>query len=180
MGYPKAKFKSFPDIDSAISYLSTNQADCPALDPARLADLVRQFSSANSSTLSGKRKEHDTIENSSANTKDSDTTHNGLTESKEHDRVELRPTKTDVAPESKKESAHDDLICVYTDGACPKNGQAASAAGVGVWFGEADERNISEALPGAVKTNNRAEVFAAIRALQSIPSHTPGITPPVT
>jgi ribonuclease HI len=60
-------------------------------------------------------------------------------------------------------------ISVFTDGACPSNGQKNAIAGVGVWFGNEDPRNISERLPPGPQTNNRAELWAVIRALQSIP-----------
>ncbi|KZV84448.1 ribonuclease H-like protein [Exidia glandulosa HHB12029] len=64
---------------------------------------------------------------------------------------------------------------VYTDGACSNNGKAAhlALAGVGVWFGHGDPRNISERCPGD-QTNNRAELIAIIRALEQIP---PGSKP---
>lgn len=62
---------------------------------------------------------------------------------------------------------------VYTDGACRGNGRAGSLAGVGVWWGNNDHRNISERCPG-VQTNNRAELIAIIRVLETAPmSNTP-------
>jgi ribonuclease HI len=57
-------------------------------------------------------------------------------------------------------------IEVYTDGACPNNGKPGAMGGVGVWFGEGDKRNVSEALPGERQTNQRAEIYACIRALE--------------
>ncbi|PVU98163.1 hypothetical protein BB561_000081 [Smittium simulii] len=64
-------------------------------------------------------------------------------------------TQTDV---------HKPLI-IYTDGACRSNGTANASAGVGVYFGDNDKRNVSEKLLG-VQTNNRAELTAIIRALE--------------
>jgi ribonuclease HI len=55
-------------------------------------------------------------------------------------------------------------IFVYTDGACSNNGRANAKAGFGVYFGENDERNVSESYNG-VQTNNVAEMLAIIRAL---------------
>ncbi|KDQ16540.1 hypothetical protein BOTBODRAFT_251704 [Botryobasidium botryosum FD-172 SS1] len=50
-------------------------------------------------------------------------------------------------------------VVVYTDGACKNNGKPRlAAAGVGVWWGEGDKRNISERCPGD-QTNNRAELI---------------------
>jgi len=56
---------------------------------------------------------------------------------------------------------------VYTDGACSRNGQAGSVAGIGVWWGPSDPRNLSERCPGDPQTNNRAELIAIIRALET-------------
>lgn len=64
-------------------------------------------------------------------------------------------------------------LVIYTDGACPNNqNQDLREAGIGVWFGHNDARNLSERLPGERQTNQRAEVWAAIRALQSTPIST--------
>ncbi|THV06488.1 hypothetical protein K435DRAFT_848971 [Dendrothele bispora CBS 962.96] len=60
-----------------------------------------------------------------------------------------------------------DLV-VYCDGACKGNGKPGSIAGVGVWWGHDDERNIAERCPGA-QTNNRAELLALGRVLESTP-----------
>ncbi|OCH92247.1 hypothetical protein OBBRIDRAFT_751722, partial [Obba rivulosa] len=66
------------------------------------------------------------------------------------------------------EDAQGQLI-VYTDGACPGNGKARSIAGIGVWWGRNDERrNLSERCPGD-PTNNRAELIAIVRALETAP-----------
>lgn len=60
-------------------------------------------------------------------------------------------------------------VVIFTDGACPSNGQGATVAGAGVWFGDDDPRNLSERVPG-MATNNRAEMWAAIRALEAVSS----------
>ena len=57
-------------------------------------------------------------------------------------------------------------IIVYTDGACSNNGQRGAKAGIGVYFSDDDPRNLSEQLPGEKQTNQRAELYAAIRALE--------------
>lgn len=69
---------------------------------------------------------------------------------------------------SEDPSVSKDAIVVYTDGACAKNGQRGSRAGVGVFFGENSEYNISEPLEGTKQTNQRAEMTAVIRALTTI------------
>jgi ribonuclease HI len=55
---------------------------------------------------------------------------------------------------------------VYTDGACKGNGTRHAVAGVGVYFGAGDRRNVCEAVRGDRQTNNVAELLAIVRALQ--------------
>ncbi|KAI6043465.1 ribonuclease H-like domain-containing protein, partial [Pisolithus marmoratus] len=57
---------------------------------------------------------------------------------------------------------------VYCDGACKGNGQAGSIAGIGVWWGHNDPRNLSERCPGD-QTNNRAELIAIVHILETTP-----------
>ncbi|KAI0317521.1 ribonuclease H-like domain-containing protein, partial [Amylostereum chailletii] len=64
---------------------------------------------------------------------------------------------------------------LYTDGACRNNGKPNAIAGIGVWWGRGDRRNISERCPGT-QTNNRAELLAIIRALEVIPHSTRPLT----
>ncbi|KAJ2782423.1 Ribonuclease H1 [Coemansia javaensis] len=56
---------------------------------------------------------------------------------------------------------------VYTDGASSRNGQHGARAGVGVYFGEGDARNVSEPLAGPRQTNQRAELAAVQRAVRA-------------
>lgn len=56
---------------------------------------------------------------------------------------------------------------VHVDGACLSNHDAAKArGGIGVYFGRDDQRNTAAPLPGAVQTNNRAELHAAITGIK--------------
>lgn len=57
---------------------------------------------------------------------------------------------------------------VFTDGSSLNNGRKDAKAGYGVFFGDGDPRNQAEPLPKELypPTNNRAELFACIRALQ--------------
>ena len=52
---------------------------------------------------------------------------------------------------------------VYTDGACSKNGRSGASAGIGVFFGTDDPRNVSCKIEGK-QTNNTAELSAILRA----------------
>lgn len=53
------------------------------------------------------------------------------------------------------------VICVYTDGSCSNNGYSGAVAGIGIWFGENDKRNVSARISGK-QTNNTAELSAII------------------
>lgn len=56
---------------------------------------------------------------------------------------------------------------VYTDGACSNNGKKNARAGIGVYFGENDNRNISKKVIGK-QSNNTAELTAIIEAIKLI------------
>jgi ribonuclease HI len=82
-------------------------------------------------------------------------------------------------------------LVVYTDGSSRGNGQRGATAGSGIWWADkghaktmsvssqsASEklphfmvyhRNLAERLPGQLQTNNRAELLAIIRALETCP-----------
>ncbi len=64
---------------------------------------------------------------------------------------------------------------IYTDGSCENNGGDNARAACGVWFGPADNRNFGARLPGALQSNQAAEVYAAElalkRSLDSCPLH---------
>lgn len=52
-------------------------------------------------------------------------------------------------------------LVIYTDGACLKNGTVGAAAGMGVYFGPDDPRNVSEPVPSHyAQTNQTAELMA--------------------
>ncbi|KAG8979847.1 hypothetical protein FRB90_007877, partial [Tulasnella sp. 427] len=79
--------------------------------------------------------------------------------------VAVSKVKTKVETASTDRRPADEWITAYTDGACRGNGAAGAVAGVGVWYGDNDPRNVSERCPGA-QTNNRAELIAIIRCLE--------------
>jgi ribonuclease HI len=54
---------------------------------------------------------------------------------------------------------------VYTDGACIHNGKKYAKAGIGIFFGPGDKRNVSERITGK-QTNNAAELEAILRVFQ--------------
>ena len=50
---------------------------------------------------------------------------------------------------------------VYTDGACSNNGKENAIAGIGIYFGPQDSRNVSQRIEGK-QTNNTAELGAIL------------------
>lgn len=58
---------------------------------------------------------------------------------------------------------------VYTDGSCSNNGKADAAAGIGIYFGENDPRNVSQRVEGK-QTNNTAELTAILHTFPLIES----------
>lgn len=70
-----------------------------------------------------------------------------------------------------KKPLNNPVLKIYTDGSSLSNGRAGANAGVGVWFGVRDTRNISEPLSGPRQTNQRAELTAILRAINVSPLH---------
>ena len=64
-----------------------------------------------------------------------------------------------------------DKIYVYTDGSCINNGKPNAKAGIGIYFGENDKRNVSMRIPGK-QTNNIAELSAIILAILILKNET--------
>jgi ribonuclease HI len=50
------------------------------------------------------------------------------------------------------------------DGSCLDNGKKGASAGIGVWFGDNDIRNVCEPMTTGPATNHRAELAAVVRA----------------
>lgn len=70
-----------------------------------------------------------------------------------------------------KDTWLDGALVAYCDGSCRKNGQKKSRAGVGVWFGDKSQINVSEPLQGPKQTNQRAELMAAIKCIEQVNTH---------
>lgn len=60
----------------------------------------------------------------------------------------------------------DGRCIVYTDGASSGNGYRGAKAGYGVFWNDNDPRNEGGVLPGDRQTNQRAELYAMIRAME--------------
>lgn len=69
----------------------------------------------------------------------------------------------------------DIFVTVYTDGSCKNQGTDRAYAGIGVWFGSYNPKNLGEPYSGEplgdgtpIITNNRAEFWAVKRALDQV------------
>lgn len=71
----------------------------------------------------------------------------------------------DEQPPPKVQKTDRSTIEIWTDGACSKNGKEDASGGIGVFFGDGDPRNLSEALTER-QTNQVAELQAAIRGIE--------------
>ena len=69
--------------------------------------------------------------------------------------------------------AEETITHIYSDGSCQHNGKPNAKAGVGVYFGPSDVRNISEPLLEK-PSNQRAELTAILRVYQTVEKHKMG------
>lgn len=84
--------------------------------------------------------------------------------------VEKPAKKTKAAArETVPKKLADDLLQIYTDGSSLANGKHGARAGIGVYFGDGDPRNLAERLQGEPQTNQRAELMAMLRAMEIAP-----------
>lgn len=61
------------------------------------------------------------------------------------------------------------MIKVFTDGSCINNGKSDARAGIGIYFGEDDNRNVSRKIEGK-QSNNTAELLAVIEVFNILKS----------
>jgi len=79
----------------------------------------------------------------------------------------VKSTKEEIEVPKDSETAPD--YYVYTDGACSNNGRKTAMAGIGIYFGMGDARNLSKKIEGK-QTNNTAELSALIETYGLIAS----------
>ena len=80
-------------------------------------------------------------------------------EAEQYLQTHLSKEETIIVKESDTDLAPD--YYVYTDGACSNNGRKTAKAGIGIYFGMGDARNLSKKIEGK-QTNNTAELTALI------------------
>lgn len=62
-----------------------------------------------------------------------------------------------------------EMLQIWTDGSCLRNGRRNATSGVGIVQSEHGIRGLSTAVPGVRQTNNRAELYAVMYALCLVP-----------
>lgn len=75
---------------------------------------------------------------------------------------------TNGAPPASSEPRFVPEYYVYTDGSCINNGRPDAKAGIGIYFGTNDPRNVSRIVVAEKATNNVAELTAIIEAYRII------------
>ncbi|KAG2181248.1 hypothetical protein INT43_008831 [Umbelopsis isabellina] len=91
--------------------------------------------------------------------------HNSNQTLRDNEFRKLQSRHKEKAVKKREQTPEEGTSVVYTDGASAGNGTAKAFAGVGVYFGPNDPRNVSEPLEGK-PTNQRAEIMAVIRAIE--------------
>ena len=69
-------------------------------------------------------------------------------------------------PKIKIKFSKDDMLTVYTDGCCFKNGKRGAVGGYGIFFEGYPDLNVSEPLSGNQHTNQRGELKAILETLK--------------
>ena len=159
--FPRAEFKSFKCGHEASAYMSDFNRfsyDSTSLSYASSSTTTSSASRASSSPPTFIEEAVLTLD--SYITKDKTAEYNDEILSI-HKRRKLIPP-----PSSQPSTQSQTVIIAYTDGSCIGNGTSNARAGVGVYFGPGDDRNISERLEGSNQTNNRAELTVRLSWMQ--------------
>ncbi|KAF9546228.1 hypothetical protein EC957_009967 [Mortierella hygrophila] len=143
-----AKFKKFPTLPEAEEFVKNGPKVYTKPPPKSAASTSKTSSTTAATTTTASPSPSSGISGSASGVKSSFTRINGITV----------PSGSDT-------------LVIYTDGSARGNGKVGSQAGLGVFFGVNDPRNLSERLQGE-QTNQRAEIMAVYRALQVCGSDT--------
>ncbi|KAF6761138.1 ribonuclease H-like domain-containing protein, partial [Ephemerocybe angulata] len=99
-----------------------------------------------------------------------------LPEDTELDRLVIEAMATRLDPARRLRRVYGSAHCasnpvqVYVDGSALRNGTDTARAGSGVYYGRGSRKNEAVRVPDN-QSNNRAEVFAVLRTLQTIDAH---------
>ncbi|KAI9598582.1 ribonuclease H-like domain-containing protein [Syncephalis fuscata] len=160
-GYPRAAFKRFNSLQEAQKFIGKTVNSVANITASSVATVTEKKPISDVKATKKKRlAPYQRLIQQRAAT------------SLSHSTPSLVESIKDMVLPNTSDSSQDYLV-VYTDGSGLSNGQKNAVAGVGVYFGPGDARNISEPLPGSLQTNQRAEITAVIRALETVDSHQP-------
>ncbi|KAF1982173.1 ribonuclease H-like protein [Aulographum hederae CBS 113979] len=180
-GWTKPKHKSFTTRSEAEAFVAAGASDGHAISSVHIESDPPLYGSAPPSKKR-KKSAHESVdpEEISFNLEDYEPGTAPLPADAEDgfdDRVILDPDTGNIVYKTKDQLAAKklgptgmlkntgDVVNIHTDGSSLGNGKSGAVAGVGVFFGPGDTRNLSETLPGARQTNQRAELTAIVRAL---------------
>ncbi|KAK4058846.1 hypothetical protein OIO90_000292 [Microbotryomycetes sp. JL221] len=158
-GFPAARHKKFPTYEQAQAFVG--------LSHSQVTRISRSTASAsapygNSSDVKGKARARPEDRQNGLGTSSASTSKN---ENEQYHKP-VDPVFGTKASRSVPAGRR-----VFCDGSSRGNGQAGAVAGVGVFWGHGqDSRNLSERLPGEPQTNNRAEMYAVARILETDPT----------
>ncbi|XP_036364736.1 ribonuclease H1 isoform X2 [Octopus sinensis] len=166
-GFYGAKFKKFSTEEEALAFAEIPASDKTLSSVAKsimLADLDDSEESKEFSTLAC-NVENDLAKLTISNKPAIDSKLlTGTTSSEDASESPEKKKSVEEGGFTGKKFADDDGVVVFTDGCCFHNGKHGASAGLGVYWGDG-EKNTSERLGGR-QTNNRAEIYAAIRAVE--------------
>ncbi|KAL5615297.1 hypothetical protein BROUX41_005346 [Berkeleyomyces rouxiae] len=155
-GAVKPRYKKFPTHQEAVEFIREFGS------PDALKTIENEPMAAVESTVTDKSKTPVANRNPKARYTKADTETTVETESRQS-KGGNPLASIEVDPEYR------DFVHVYTDGSSRGNGRLGAAAGVGVFFGYDDPKNVSARLAGEPQTNQRAELTAILFALQRVP-----------
>lgn len=145
-GFPKARYKKFSTENEAWEFV--HRRDTTSSDRKKLTETVASTSKSTADSVPIQPLQSDLASSS------------GKTRKR---KAILLPD--DYHSKSSARKLEEGSAAVYTDGCCRRNGKGNSRAGIGVYWGSGHPNNLSERLIGR-QTNNHAEIYAAIRAVQ--------------
>lgn len=157
-GYSAPVFKKFGSAAQAASFVKSNSGSGRSSSTS--------LSSASGSKSYGGGSSYSDGGDRSSNYSDSSSYYSSNTTSSKHsDSSSSSSSSKPFTYTPSSSSSSKDRCVVYTDGSSRGNGKSSAQAGVGVFYGDNDPRNVSRPLSGPSQTNQRAELSAISDAL---------------
>ena len=161
-GFAGALFKKFKTFEEAVQFIAKQTIESPTA--CRKARVERM-----PSMLPFLKKKQECTEESATESVTGSVT-DSATEVSQSNKTHIQTSgsaHTDRNESRGESSDQPHTLTVYTDGACKCNGTRRASAGIGVFFGHGDPRNVSRPISGHRQTNNVAELLAIICALET-------------